>query len=1024
MGVVDGVDPRPDRSGVPTLVGGAVSRRMIDGMARVSSPRLIGRANELARLETLVRSLDTDGSQALLLSGDAGVGKTRLVGEFTARAQSAGARVLAGDCLQLGATQFPFGPFVQALRPIPEQLHPGDLLKLRRARGPELGKIIPELGDAGSPQGMVDDFAANRMFEGVLELLGSLSRRHRVIFVIEDLHWADPASLDLVQYLIGNLAARPVLLWATFRSDELHRRHPLNAWLATVKRLNRVEVLGLGPLTREEVADQVEAILSETPSSASVDRLFERAEGNPFYVEELVAGSGSAGVPDSLRQLLLARIGRLSPAARELVDVVATGGQRITHDLLAAVSGAAESKLLALLTELAGHGIVVAGDAGYAFRHALLQEAVHEDVLPRRRIELHRRYAVILSEHADLGPPNAATAAAELAAHWLLAHDLDRAFPVLVSAARAAAATYAFSHALTLFSTALELWDAERGGAFDLAQSDLLREAADAAALSGDPRRAAALLEEAVSALDDDDPLVRATLDEQLYRHYWAAGEKRSAEEAIQRAVRTLPSDAPAGLRATVLAEDAEYLLKTQVAASEGTRRATIALEVARQANDHVAEARCWMVLSYCAYLDDLFSDGLRLATEAFDAALRSSDAQIVAETGTHATWALNISGQSDQARRVLERCRDALAARGALDRYGRDLDQWRAIIEVTVGNIVEGRRIVDRLLAADHDDAVHLKAMEIQAVIDLLSGNLRSASRVTDRLLRDLEQRWARTDYIGALRLAEIHLARGELHDARAAISMFSLDDSRHSPEHLLCALKIEAEIAAGTNDRAERVIAETRASDAIRHWMEGNREFDHIRVRTVTAQLRAELSRVQLDPSVEAWSEVVAGYREMGWQHDLAYALHRLGEALLAQAARVDEVDPPLREAYEIASRLGASPLEKAIRATARRAGLTYRRPRGTTSKADVGNERYGSLTRREHEVLELLAEGHSNREIAEGLFITEGTAGVHVSNILGKLAVRSRTEAAAVAHRQRPHPSTPTGNDTARPEVRSGR
>ena len=328
---------------------------MIDGMARVSSPRLIGRANEIARLESLVRSLDADGSQALLLAGDAGVGKTRLVGEFTARARSAGAQVLAGDCLQLGATQFPFGPFVQALRPIPEQLHPGDLLKLRRARDPSWARSSRSSADAGSPQGMVDDFSANRMFEGVLELLGALSRRHQVLFVIEDLHWADPASLDLVQYLIGNLAARPVLLLATYRSDELHRRHPLNAWLATVKRLNRVEVLGLGPLTREEVADQVEAILSETPSSASVDRLFERAEGNPFYVEELVAGgSGSAGVPDSLRQLLLARIDRLSPAARELVGVVAAGGQRVPHDLLAAVSGVAEPELFALLERSCG----------------------------------------------------------------------------------------------------------------------------------------------------------------------------------------------------------------------------------------------------------------------------------------------------------------------------------------------------------------------------------------------------------------------------------------------------------------------------------------------------------------------------------------------------------------------------------------------------------------------------------------------------------------------------------------------
>ncbi|HEX7171258.1 MAG TPA: LuxR C-terminal-related transcriptional regulator [Candidatus Limnocylindria bacterium] len=754
------------------------------------------------------------------------------------------------------------------------------------------------------------------------------------------------------------------------------------------------------------MAAQMEAISSLRPTRELLDRIFRRSEGNPFYVEELVASDAEmTGLPNSLREVLLSRTARLSPRAHRLAEVMAAAGLRVTHALLAAVADRDETELLPLLAEIAGMGVIVPDDVGYRFRHALVQEAIHEDLLPRRRIELHRRYATVLSERTDLAAAEPAAGAAELAEHWLLAREDDRAFAATVVAARAAMEVYAFSQALALFSTALELWTIERASPEAVARATLLREAADAAALSEHPRRAVAFIEEALREVEDD-VLHRIELEEQLYLHCAVAGETLLAGQAIQRAVRLMPVDAPAGLRARVLAEEADFLLSTQYDPEEALKRAAVALEAAKAAGDDVARARVLGVLGYAALQRGDFAAGTSLAEEAFHIAITTREPAVVTQMTFLAEWALTETGNTGKALSVVSRAEGALRELGALARYRRALEAERGRILLKSGEFRMCRQVAERLMSEDEADGAHLWALILEARLELLSGRFASAASIADQFT-DLIRARSDPDKVQGPRLrAEIHLARGELAEARAALQehreVIGDDDDA---DHCLIALRIEAEIAATSENQEEGTAAQVRGTAiAQRQLAVSERALSvatHVRLRADIASIRAELSRVWLEPSVEHWTNAAALYREMGWPYEAAYSLHRLGEAFLTAGASAAEIDGALREAHEIATNLGALPLEKLVRATGRRAGLAYRRSGRKAADPHTTVERYGSLTPRERDVLALVAVGHTNREIAEELFITEGTAGVHVSNILSKLAVRSRTEAAAVAH-----------------------
>src|SRR5215212_2903500 len=410
--------------------------------ATLTSPTFVGRTEELARLAAAGDRAAAGTPTAVLIGGEAGVGKTRLVGEVVAAARDNGATVLIGGCVELGGEGVPFAPLIEALRGVVQDLNVAD----PGGGGPALSTTPGPWSEQG------------RLFELFLGLLERLGEERPTVLVVEDLHWADRSTRDLLAFLVRNLRHGRLLLLLTYRSDELHRRHPLRPFLAELDRGRRVERLELARFGRAEVAAQLAGIQGAPAPAELAERIHARSGGNAFFVEELAAAATDGELPPSLRDTLLARIELLAEPAQRVLGVTAAAGARVDHDLLAEVADLPEPDLLSALREAVSAQVLLVdtGDGTYGFRHALVKEAVYGELLPGDRTRVHARFAAALAARDIAGDPGPA---AELAWHWYAAHDLERALPAAVAAGLAAERAYAFAEAQRQFERALELWD-------------------------------------------------------------------------------------------------------------------------------------------------------------------------------------------------------------------------------------------------------------------------------------------------------------------------------------------------------------------------------------------------------------------------------------------------------------------------------------------------------------------------------------------------------------------------------------
>ncbi|HEV2812685.1 MAG TPA: AAA family ATPase, partial [Solirubrobacteraceae bacterium] len=498
--------------------------------ARLSSSRFVGRGPELAELEHLLAEAAGGRAQMAFVTAESGVGKTRLVDELAARAKADGVRVLFGECIELGAGELPYAPIVTALRPFARGADPV-LDALAPGARAELAQLLPELGEIRAAS--VDTTTATpqaRLFEALLGLLERLGREAPVLLVVEDLHWADRSTRDFLVFLSRALCRERVLVVGTYRSDELHRRHPLRPVVAELERSERGRRIALSPFTREELAAQLTDILGAEPERSLVDRLLARSEGNPLFAEELLAAGrdGRGELPPTLRDALILRVEALPDAAQELLRVVAAG-QRVDHDVLGEVSGVQGRPLREALRETVANGLLVAGDDGrYAFRHALLREAVVDDLLPGEQTELHLALAEAMERRLDAAGADTLDAAAEVAHHYAEAGDRPRAFTAALRAADDAERVHANGEAAALLERALELWsrvpDPEALAGCD--HVELLRRAALAHHGADDANRMRVLLREALDELDHEaEPRRAAALLERLGRAQWTLGK-------------------------------------------------------------------------------------------------------------------------------------------------------------------------------------------------------------------------------------------------------------------------------------------------------------------------------------------------------------------------------------------------------------------------------------------------------------------------------------------------------------------
>ena len=431
---------------------------------RMSAGRMVGRDGELGRLLTLLDDAEAGRSVVALVSGDAGVGKSRLISEAVALAAGRGFTVLSGHCAELGDS-VPYLPLADALRGAAQSSGVRDALSSR----PALNRLLPEGRDGQQPDEDRSGLARQQMLGGVLGLLAELAAAAPVLLVLEDLHWADASTRDLVTFLSRMLHRERVALIGSYRSDDLHRRHPLRPLVAELQRLPSVITVDLAPLDPSALAEHLTATAPVRIDATVLNDIVARAEGNAYYAEELLAASLSVAasvgggphdrgsLPAGLAALLLSRVEQVSDAAQRVLRAAAVAGRKADDELVQAASGLEADEYEAAVREAVTHQLLVPdGTEGYVFRHALLREAVYGDLLPGERTRLHATMSALLADEHRLQMPGTA---AELAQHCLASHDIPGAFAASVRAGEEAERLGAPAEAHRHYDHALALWE-------------------------------------------------------------------------------------------------------------------------------------------------------------------------------------------------------------------------------------------------------------------------------------------------------------------------------------------------------------------------------------------------------------------------------------------------------------------------------------------------------------------------------------------------------------------------------------
>ena len=1024
---------------------------------RSVSPVFVGRAAELTALrDALARVTASGAPQALLIGGEAGVGKTRLIEEFTEAARAEGALVALGGCIEIGSEGLPFAPFSAILHTLNWHLR-DELAAAVAGQEGELARILPELGEtAGESHG--EETGRARLFELTARLLERLAA-HRsggprvIVVVIEDLHWADRSTRELLAYLLRSLHDANVLLVATYRSDDIHRRHPLRPFLAEIDRMRTVQRVELDRFNRAEVRSQIAGINGADPEEATVDRVFDRSEGNAFFVEELARSLSDGclhGLSDPLRDLLLVRVEALPEDAQRVVRTAAEGGSTVEHELLAAVCRMPEDDLIEALRAAVGSNALVPTQdgTGYRFRHALVREAVVDDLLPGERTRLNRRYAQALE--AEPGLVRSDVCAARLASYWYKAHDAAKALPAVLAASVKARRRHAYAEQLRLLDRALELWDDApkevRHGVrpVDLTEAypacgdddtgealrflDLLAEITVAARLSGDSERAFTITKRALRALrEESDPLRTAWFLVQRSRIVQGTGRGDGWEDLgkAQELMRGLP---PSPVHATVLATVASWAVLHEP--GPGTfATAERAVELAKLVGDEEAELNSRVTLAGLRVDAGEVEAGITDLRAALDLALDRGYHAVIARGYVNLPSTLEGVGRSREAVEAAERGVELTT------RYG--LKTSTCWVQGNRAESLQSLGLWDQAAEAAADarrlaQNTRSIALATNRLIDLAIGKGEIA--LAEQQLAVAQQHYGTHDpqpqhAIPMSRHALcIAAAQGRILDARSILQQ-SLDSGfppgtqRYAWPLLWSATTAEADARGLPAAGPGRAAVLTRIREAAKCLPRLSPVWD-----AYGLAVDAELLRAEGRETPDAWARAVAAFDPLQRPHELARACYRWAESLLHGTERAttglggrtprEAAVLLLAQAHTAAARMGAHPLTGELELLARRARVPLPGLTATTVPVASGGptpaaapdgspaapaEELG-LTPRERDVLRLVAEGHSNRQIADTLFISPKTASVHVSHILAKLGVSGRGEAGAVAHRLR--------------------
>ena len=968
--------------------------------------KFVGRDQELAVLESLWAKAASERAQVAVVAGDAGIGKSRLVTEFMSRALGSGDVVAAGQCVELFDHTLSFGPVVQALRCLAHALGPRQFRLVVGHADVELSRLAPDLfPEASIPRSVMPD-SAGRLFDAVSQLLGRTAGSGRLLVVIEDLQWADRATLDLLAYLARTLGQASVLVLATVRTEALGRGRVLRSWIAELVRMDHVHQLRLRRL--EE--DAVVALAAELGAGGTGDRLAQavaRSEGNPFYLEELIASNPDVvgHVPEPLREFLAGRIERLPAPAVVVVGAAAVAGLTVPHGLLKSVIND-PTTLSTGLRALVDEQILVAADGSptYRFRHALLREAVLLDLLPGERAELHRQVALALEADPGLVVGGLQTLAPQLAAHWDAAGERSRALTAAITAGRVLAGMGVSGEATIHFERALALWAtvSDAGQLTGLDQAQLLIEAAQAYEDIGEYRQAASHLETARSVLPRDDGTGRYDLA--AARLGWA---KLTTGDGAGLDMLTAVIDRAEGVAlGWALAWRSRHnLVVTRFdAALPDAERAT---EIAERYGEQRLLAHSLTTLASLkgtqtdADVDPLF-DRARAAAE------RAGAFDLVMKAYMNQSHVYNYRGRVSESYAL---------NRSILPMTERPMPLWHRI--QIIGNIAMGAlQGGDFLLAkellssvpdavSDNRDAVFWRCIQCHTCTVL--GDYELARSHLAFLEGSPARRHVPMQPMLATELIRLRTQLGWAKEepitpelAKEAVAVVSQSNDRDwKGEFLLWAIRTYALAPVGPGfPEAVRSLLDTFSD-----------------VPTTGAWHRAavaEATWILTGPDPDLFSAAASAFDERPDVVEAGLNRVREVEAALASGDRaraqvvLDATYPAVQSSqFRLAGDL--------LRRIAARAGLKVP---GTVSSPSTS---MGGLTTRELDVLAGLARGLSNKQIGAELFVGVRTVETHVSNVLSKLGVSSRGEAAEAARtRHLLGPATLTGPPESGPPV----
>jgi DNA-binding CsgD family transcriptional regulator/tetratricopeptide (TPR) repeat protein len=965
----------------------------------MSSPTIIGRDAELEKLRAAWQVTVAGEPQLILVTGEAGIGKTRLAGEFANHVIRGGGRVVSGACVDLRQGGLPYAPIRQALRAVARAPEHRALLEMM---GDGLAALLPDLGSEAVPPPS-EQTRRVRLFESLLHLFQELASRTPVLLIVDDVQWADQGTLDLLTFLARNLTRVPVLELLTFRDERLAADDPLLGFLISQGSGTVRDRLTLGRLDERGVAAQIAGIVDGEPDPQLVEEVFDRSDGNPFFVEELLAARAMdrGRVPPTVRDLLLNRIAHLPPETRQVLRVAAVAGRTVLHETLSKVVDTDDLALSeALRAAIDGQVLELhAEEDGYTFRHTLLREALYDDLLPSERRRMHRTYAALL----EAGPLREPSIMSAVATHHDLGGQPERALPAFIAAAGAAERSFAFADAERYLRRAVELWDLvdDAAGVAGMDRIALLSRATEAALAVNDTGHAVAFARAALELVDANESPARAGLVRSLVgRTLLLAGREQEAHDAHLEAIRTVPASPPSRERAEVLAYEANLLALTGRFV-EARALGDEAIEVARRAHAVAEECRPLLTTgSVIARLGDR-AEGLRRIDEAEAMARRHGLAVEIMRVYLHRGRALQAYAAWEDAWRNYARAAVEAPKIGMARRYLSRFQLLAARMLFWLGRWDDAAAVLREAREQRWGELATLPALLIA------TGQWDAAARWFAQprsrweqdgagLLQQPEAQVELAIWLGDHDAALDHCAEGLALVARS-------EDPLPSARLCVAGLRAHADRAEAARAPHDLPAAATRLRDRLQALARAHPPrpdgFGRQLAALATTGL-AEFSRLHGgDPDI--WQRAAQQWTDLSMPYPATYARFRHAERLLDAPAGRADATRLLRDAYTMAGDLGAEPLRQAIAACASDGGLALHAG-PVTARHDTSAEDGWGLTPREQQVLALLIDGYTNRRIGRALYIAESTASVHVSRILRKLGVRNRGEAIALVLR----------------------